>query len=653
MAIQRFTGRVQQRFSTLAAITATNPILLEGEVWTEKDASTGRSTGRRKVGDGVIGAGDVITGTAFNSLPFDPTAGGGDVVGPASATDGRAALFDGTTGKLLRQSSAAPVLEGDSRLSDARTPTAHAASHGSGGSDAITVAQGQVTGLGTALAGKETAGAVAAHEAAADPHPGYLTQAEGDGRYRQTATALTDGDIPAGIARDSEVAAAITAHEGAADPHPGYLTAAEGNAAYATAEQGALAATAVQPAVLTSGLAGKADLVGGVVPTSQIPAIALVQYLGSVATQSAMLALRGQGGDWCIRTDTATEWVIVANDGASLADWIQLPTGIAPVSSINGQIGAVTLGTGDLAESGGNLFFTGARAIGAALTGFTAAAGTVAATDSILAAFQKVVGNIAQLSVTGGGDWDTLIGTEISVTGTATATLGRMHVCSGTSADYTVTLPTAASQSGKVIGFRMSSALTRFVTIDGNASETIDGALTRVMWANEVAILRSDGSNWHKIAGKSIPLSAHISRRSADGAVSIAHATSTTVPLVRSVLDNSGRMLDLANSAIICRRSGNYLFSGTLTYGPMPNGNGSNIQFLAVANGTAVTPVCIFPAATNGSFPSLIGNVINTLSATDSVVMRTYQAGTNASAPLYLDASDTTCYLRLTEYAPW
>jgi hypothetical protein len=126
MAIQRFTGRIQQRFSTLAVITAANPILLEGEVWTEKDASTGRSTGRRKVGDGVIGAGDVITGTAFNSLPFEPTAGGGsgDVVGPASATDGRAALFDGATGKLLKVASAAPVLEGDARLSDAREWTA-------------------------------------------------------------------------------------------------------------------------------------------------------------------------------------------------------------------------------------------------------------------------------------------------------------------------------------------------------------------------------------------------------------------------------------------------------------------------------------------------------------------------------------------------
>jgi hypothetical protein len=43
------------------------------------------------------------------------------------------------------------------------------------------------------------------------------------------------------------VVAAVAAHEAAADPHPGYLTAAEGNAAYATAAQGALAASAIQP----------------------------------------------------------------------------------------------------------------------------------------------------------------------------------------------------------------------------------------------------------------------------------------------------------------------------------------------------------------------------------------------------------------------
>jgi phage-related tail fiber protein len=52
------------------------------------------------------------------------------------------------------------------------------------------------------------ANAIAAHEAKADPHPQYLTQAEGDVLYD-----------PLGIA-----VAQRTAHEAAADPHPQYKT---------------------------------------------------------------------------------------------------------------------------------------------------------------------------------------------------------------------------------------------------------------------------------------------------------------------------------------------------------------------------------------------------------------------------------------------
>jgi hypothetical protein len=52
-------------------------------------------------------------------------------------------------------STAGTVAAGDdSRLSDSRTPTAHASSHASGGGDAITLAQSQVTNLTTDLAAK-------------------------------------------------------------------------------------------------------------------------------------------------------------------------------------------------------------------------------------------------------------------------------------------------------------------------------------------------------------------------------------------------------------------------------------------------------------------------------------------------------------------
>ena len=78
----------------------------------------------------------------------------------------------------------------------------------------------------------EVSNAIDTHASAVDPHPAYLTQVEGDGRYRQSATALVDADIPAAIARDAEVSSAINSHASAVDPHPVYLTQTEGDGRY-------------------------------------------------------------------------------------------------------------------------------------------------------------------------------------------------------------------------------------------------------------------------------------------------------------------------------------------------------------------------------------------------------------------------------------
>lgn len=83
----------------------------------------------------------------------------------------------------------------DSRLTDARTPTAHAASHASAGSDPLSPAS-----IGAAT-DDDISDALTAHTAASNPHPVYLTQSEGDGRYAQTTdlddyateTQLSDG----------------------------------------------------------------------------------------------------------------------------------------------------------------------------------------------------------------------------------------------------------------------------------------------------------------------------------------------------------------------------------------------------------------------------------------------------------------------------
>lgn len=77
------------------------------------------------------------------------------------------------------------------------------------------------------------------------------------------------------------------------------------------------------------------------IPAAQIPALALSDYLGTVASQVAMLALVGERGDWCIRSDTSSTWVVVGEPSSILGNWVQLPS-IGQVASVNGRTGVVT-----------------------------------------------------------------------------------------------------------------------------------------------------------------------------------------------------------------------------------------------------------------------------------------------------------------------
>lgn len=99
---------------------------------------------------------------------------------------------------------------------------------------------------------------------------------------------------------------------------------------------------------LSGALADKADLVGGTLPTSQLPAIAITEFLGEVADETAMLLLSGERGDWCIRTDLGATFVLIDDFPTVLANWRMLEYAGAPVSSVNGQVGVVVLGKGDV-----------------------------------------------------------------------------------------------------------------------------------------------------------------------------------------------------------------------------------------------------------------------------------------------------------------
>lgn len=94
----------------------------------------------------------------------------------------------------------------------------------------------------------------------------------------------------------------------------------------------------------------KADLVAGVVPTAQMPAIAIMERV-PVANQAARLALTNPGdvqvGDVAVQADTGTTWLLIAADPSLAGSWKAIDQSDA-VQSINGQTGTVVLGKADV-----------------------------------------------------------------------------------------------------------------------------------------------------------------------------------------------------------------------------------------------------------------------------------------------------------------
>jgi hypothetical protein len=100
-------------------------------------------------------------------------------------------------------------------------------------------------------------------------------------------------------------------------------------------------------------LAAKADLVGGLIPTAQIPALALTTAQ-VVASQAAMLALTAsqvQPGDLAVRTDGAGTFILTATDPSQLSSWTKLNSPTDLVTSVAGQVGTVVLAKSDVGLS--------------------------------------------------------------------------------------------------------------------------------------------------------------------------------------------------------------------------------------------------------------------------------------------------------------
>lgn len=222
----------------------------------------------------------------------------------------------------------------------------------------------------------------------------------------------------------------------------------------------------------------KADLVGGKIPSAQLPGFAIGERF-TVANQAAMLALAAQQGDVAIRTDLSNAKFLLVGDATVLANWINLSDSAGDVTSVNGHTGPVVLSKEDLnLENVPNVNATlrsnhdgtqdastitgmktaafisnfAATVLAATLTGISFATdAAITAGDSILVAFGKLQAQInsivaskadkANVARTFTGTTETIVATDLNkelrasnasaktVTIPATATLGINFVC--------------------------------------------------------------------------------------------------------------------------------------------------------------------------------------------------------------------------------
>ena len=139
----------------------------------------------------------------------------------------------------------------------------------------------------------------------------------------------------------------------------------------------------------------------------------------------------------------------------------------------------------------------GASVIASVLTGFAAAAGTVSATDSILQAFQKIVGNMTALQTAA---------EVIAAAGALSISNPESIVNNATGGSYAVTLAAPSNQDGQIKVIKLRNCRThRNTRNDQHCSCRFLSADYRRVGLNNIDLhcnrrLRNPDGSWSKMA---------------------------------------------------------------------------------------------------------------------------------------------------------
>jgi len=259
-------------------------------------------------------------------------------------------------------------------------------------------------------------------------------------------------------------------------------------------------------------------------------------------------------------------------------------------------------------------------------------------------------------------DFLSLSRTEVALSAAATldaAAFGKMHVLSGP-ADFAVTLPPASGNAGKVVAFRVAGSAAALVTLDGNLAETIDGQETRIVWAQESALLLCDGAGWTKIAGRTRPMGCRvILANDADPtrAQQINHNTSINVNFTHAPYDYGG-IADTANDRVLVRRAGQYevgvfVYISLINGAPTPRVLASAVRESADAARNGITVVRDEDNAySSTSYPTARNSAPADMLAGERLRLGAHQMSGNTRY-LYGSTGGAACAMSVTETPTW
>ena len=319
-----------------------------------------------------------------------------------------------------------------------------------------------------------------------------------------------------------------------------YTTGSYSNPAWITALANNKITGLGSAALLTAGAAGGVATLdgGGTVPTAQLPAAVLgaIKYQGtwnattnvptltsSVGTQGYYYVVATAGttnldgiasweiGDWAIfgtatwqkidNTDavtsvngfTGTVSIAYADLAGAIPTWNQNTTGNAATVTTNANL------TGEATSTGNAVTLTNSAVIGKVITGYVSGAGTVAATDTLLQAIQKLNGNTA--AVVGGASLsnDTATATNVypmfaaatSGTPTTVYTSNANLLYKPSTGEFQASVPVAlnglfVNATTLVASYTVASGQSA-QSVGGTSGFTIPGALS---------VTLSSGSRW-------------------------------------------------------------------------------------------------------------------------------------------------------------